>query len=269
VTTALILRPISTPDGQRTIRQRESDGYVCLTDICQAAGKLYADWRRTDWAGEYLEALALDMGIPISKLIDIRQSGRASDAGTWGHLRIALRVAQWCSPSLAVQVDKWLEEWHTRGRPGVQALLAQYLAPAVRPWQRRFEREFYYELYRLWGKLETFPDESHSGWGIWTAAILDRMIYARTFPKVVMEVLRQRNPPKPSGGRRYRNMQLLAEDLGDDELKRAIDFTLHFLRVAQSPEHFWRMLDTVKPLRQGLLPFKENFGAEGFGPRTG
>jgi hypothetical protein len=246
------------------IRQRQADGYVCLTDICQAAGKLYNNWRRQDRVEEYLQALAESTRIRVDSLIQVGRGGRDAK-GTWGHPRIALRVAQWCSPQFEVIVDTWLEEWLTRGRPGVQALLGQYLAPTVRPWERRFEREFYRELYRVWGKLDTFPDATHSDWGIWTAGVIDRMIYSRAFPPVVMEVLRRRNPPKPSGGRRYRNMQLLAEALGDDELKRAIDFTLHFFRVAQTPEHFWRMLDTVKPLRQGLLPFKENFGADGFG----
>jgi hypothetical protein len=235
-----------------------------LTDLCQAEGKQFYDWRRTDWAEKYLYELSIVTGIPVTVLIDTRQGGRAADQGTWGHPRVTLRVAQWCSPSLAVAVDTFLEEWITRGHPQTTALLAHYLAPALRPWGRRFEREFYAEIYRLWGKFDEFPPDGQSTWGIWTAPILDRLIYARIFPPVVMQALRLRNPRTPSGGRRHRHMQLLAEDLGDKELQRGIDFTLHFLRVARDPEHLWLMLDTVRPLRQSELPFPDNFRAGAF-----
>ncbi len=53
-----------------TVGQRESDGYVNATKLCQAAGKLLADYLRLKSTKEYLKALSVDMGIPISKLVD-------------------------------------------------------------------------------------------------------------------------------------------------------------------------------------------------------
>jgi hypothetical protein len=66
---ALILRTLKTPTGLCTIRQRPLDGFICVTDICQAAGKLYGGWRRLDRTEEYLQELARSMQIHIDLLL--------------------------------------------------------------------------------------------------------------------------------------------------------------------------------------------------------
>jgi hypothetical protein len=50
------------------IHQRKCDGYFDATAMCQAVGKLFADYRRLDTTEEFLKVLSSDMGIPISKL---------------------------------------------------------------------------------------------------------------------------------------------------------------------------------------------------------
>ena len=57
------------------------------------------------------EALAVDMGIPISELIQSFKGGRAENQGTWVHPDIAINLAQWLSPKFAVQVSRWVREW--------------------------------------------------------------------------------------------------------------------------------------------------------------
>jgi hypothetical protein len=265
MSTALILRQLPSPTGPITIRQRATDGYICVTDICQAAGKLFGGWRRIDRTEEYLQELSRSMQIPIDLLLITITTGPNNTRGTWAHPRIALRVAQWCSPRFEVAVDTWLEEWLTRAKTTTQELLSYYLVDKPRPWESRFERTFYRELYRVWGKLDDFPADGTSHWGLWTAPLLNRMIYDRHFPPFVMAALRERNPRVPSGGRRRRHMQLLAEDLGDRELQLAVAFTLKFLKLAQTPQHFWAMLDLVAPRSQTALPFVETLAAEGFG----
>lgn len=261
--TAMILRHLPTPTGRVTIRQRPSDGYVCLTDMCQAAGKLYGHWRDQKRVDDSLHVLSRSVGIPIDLLLISVITGPNDQRGTWGHPRIALRAAQWCSPEFEVAVDTWLEEWLTRGKTTTQELLEQYLVDKPRPWEPRFERAFYREIYRVWGKLAQFPPEGQSHWGLWTAPLINNMIYDRHFPPFVMTALRQRNPRMPWGGRRRKHMQLLAEDLGDRELQQAIAFTGRFLKIAQNPGHFWGMLDIVAPRAQGALPFASTFAGTG------
>lgn len=101
--------------NNRTIRVRE-DRYVSLTDMAQASGKLFADWRRTKSTESYLETLSSIMGIPIMGLIESKIGGSPENTGTWGHPKVAIRFAQWCSDKFAVQVDMWIDELMTTGQ---------------------------------------------------------------------------------------------------------------------------------------------------------
>ena len=94
------------------IPQRPSDGYINATKLCQSAGKLFADYRRLATTQEYLDELSLIMGIPIINLVQVRR-GRIDplELGTWVHPYVATHVAQWASPTFAVQVNIWVVEW--------------------------------------------------------------------------------------------------------------------------------------------------------------
>jgi hypothetical protein len=50
------------------IYQRPADGYINATAMCQAAEKLWSDYRRLATTTSFLNELAFDMGIPISEL---------------------------------------------------------------------------------------------------------------------------------------------------------------------------------------------------------
>lgn len=76
------------------IRQRE-DGYMSLTDMCQANGKLFGNWNKTKEAQEYLEALRVKHYSDRNNgPVEIIQGGEPALQGTWGDRRVALRLAQ-------------------------------------------------------------------------------------------------------------------------------------------------------------------------------
>ena len=58
----IIVHPIA---GQ-VIRQRTRDTYIDATAMSQAAGKLFADYRRLKSTDEFLNSLSSAMGIPIA-----------------------------------------------------------------------------------------------------------------------------------------------------------------------------------------------------------
>ena len=99
----------------KSIRHRE-DGFMNLTDMCQAGGKLFGHWHGLKSTQEYLDALIRkhyrdhDNG-PIESNV----GGSIETTGTWGDRRVALRLAQWISPHFALQVDEWIEELLTTG----------------------------------------------------------------------------------------------------------------------------------------------------------
>ena len=94
------------------VPQRPTDGYINATRLCKQAGKLFADYYRLAQTTAFLEELSLDMGIPISNLVQIiRGRGDTIDQGTWVHPQVAIHLGQWLSPVFAVKVSKWVFDW--------------------------------------------------------------------------------------------------------------------------------------------------------------
>ena len=93
---------------------------MSLTDMCQAGGKLFANWHQLKSTQEYLEAL-VDKRYCDSNNgpIEVFQGGEPSKQGTWGDRRVALRLAQWISPHFALQVDEWIEDLLTTGNVNI------------------------------------------------------------------------------------------------------------------------------------------------------
>lgn len=98
------------------VQQRTADGYINATAMCQAVGKLFADYSRLASTKEYLAALTTDMGIPISELIQGVRGGDPAEQGTWVHPDLAIHLAQWLSPKFAVAVSRWVREWMAGGK---------------------------------------------------------------------------------------------------------------------------------------------------------
>lgn len=101
-----------------TIYQRPADGYINATAMCQASGKLWADYSRLKTTEAFLTALSSDMGIPISSLSQPIKGGDPRLQGTWVHPQVAIHLAQWCSAEFAVKVSQWVYDWMSgKGTP--------------------------------------------------------------------------------------------------------------------------------------------------------
>ena len=94
------------------IPQRPRDGYINATQLCRRGRKLFADYRRLRQTEDFLQELSLDMGIPISNLVQtIRGRGDTINQGTWVHPDVAINLGQWLSPKFAVMVSRWVRDW--------------------------------------------------------------------------------------------------------------------------------------------------------------
>ena len=107
---------------------RESDGYINVTNLCKAGGRLFSTWRRKTTTEEFLKILEEDIKSEYQKdtsvqsctdvseiaqndileLIKIETSGLNENRGTWVHPKVAINIAQWISPKFDVQVTKWV-----------------------------------------------------------------------------------------------------------------------------------------------------------------
>jgi hypothetical protein len=93
------------------ISQRARDGYINATAMCRAANKLWGHYWESGPNKAFGSALASDIGIPISELIQSIRGGDARAQGTWVHPQVAIHLAQCLSPDFAVRVSQWVFEW--------------------------------------------------------------------------------------------------------------------------------------------------------------
>lgn len=108
----LMLALISHEIEGKLVHQRATDGYVNATAMCNAVGKLFADYRRLKATDEFLKELSSDMGIPISQLVlSFKGNTTQYQQGTWVHPDVAINLAQWLSPKFAVAVSRWVRDW--------------------------------------------------------------------------------------------------------------------------------------------------------------
>jgi len=96
------------------VESRE-DGYINITNLCKAGGKLFGHWNSLDRTRAYLKALSSDIGITISALI-AHQTWSGSEQKTWVHPYVAINIAQWISPQFDAKISSWIYEVMLTGK---------------------------------------------------------------------------------------------------------------------------------------------------------
>jgi len=109
------LKPLDVGDGYQ-IENRESDGYINVTNLCKAGGKLFGNWRQLNKTFDFLTVLSTSIGIPIDLLIQTEMTGLNENRGTWVHPQVAINIAQWISPQFDVKVSSWVYEIMMTGK---------------------------------------------------------------------------------------------------------------------------------------------------------
>jgi hypothetical protein len=89
------------------ISRRDSDGYADATAMCQANGREWKAYHRTDRTTDYITALADATGLQPAQLVITTTTGPNHLRGTWIHPRLAVDLARWISPQFAVWMDGW------------------------------------------------------------------------------------------------------------------------------------------------------------------
>jgi hypothetical protein len=95
------------------IRIREKDLYVCLTDMAQADGKKYSYCIEYLLNDSYLKDLSISTGVSMDTLFQVIDTGLDWAQGTWGHFKMAIRLAQWCGNGFDVEIASWIKELST------------------------------------------------------------------------------------------------------------------------------------------------------------
>lgn len=114
------------------IHQREGDGYFNATAMCKAVGRPWSRYRHDNEPTEaFLKALATEIGIPTTEIIQSLRGGIPELQGTWVHPRVAMHLAQWASPEFAVVVSGWV--WDiVSGKPAAPDAMIAALIEATK-----------------------------------------------------------------------------------------------------------------------------------------
>jgi hypothetical protein len=91
------------------IEQRQKDGYVNGTAMAKANNVRIGHWLENAKTKSYTQALAVDVGYPASKLIEIRKGGDSTNQGTWLHPLLALHFGRWISDPFAIWCDRHIK----------------------------------------------------------------------------------------------------------------------------------------------------------------
>jgi hypothetical protein len=106
-----------------TVVCRESDGYINVTNLCKAGGKMFHAWRRLAKTKKIIQLLtnkiesechnSLEKGFLSPELIYTGtgvKNIKNSVNETWVHPKIAINIAQWISPEFDIQVTDWIHQ---------------------------------------------------------------------------------------------------------------------------------------------------------------
>ena len=107
-------KPLDVGDGYQ-IENRESDGYINVTNLCKAGGKKFGNWKQLNKTFDFLEVLSSTIGIPSVELLNQTQGGNG-ERHTWVHPQVAINIAQWISPQFDVKVSSWVYEIMMTGK---------------------------------------------------------------------------------------------------------------------------------------------------------
>lgn len=108
---------ILTYNGNK-ITQRDTDGYVNATEMCQANGKQVGDWLKTQDAKRYIDAISTITNIPVIDLVlkikpDIN---KGIAPATWVHPKLAIKLARWISVDFELWCDEHIRTLITTGQ---------------------------------------------------------------------------------------------------------------------------------------------------------
>ena len=108
------LTPLEVGQGF-TIEHREDDGYINVTNLCKADGKLFKNWKKTQKTKAFLQVLFSSVPDGTDELIKYK-SGSNNERAAWVHPQVAINIAQWISPQFDVKVSGWVYEIMMTGK---------------------------------------------------------------------------------------------------------------------------------------------------------
>lgn len=136
-------------------------------------------------------------------------------------------------------VDEATGYQEERERSELQKLLAKYIQEEYLPWQARFPKVFYKELFRLFGwKFDPSSVKRPALLGKFT----NDYVYSQ-LPQGVLEDLKDKNPPDDNGNRRQRHHQFLTSEVGVPHLDKHLTGLILLMKASDDIIEFKKLYE--------------------------
>lgn len=148
-------------------------------------------------------------------------------------------------------VDEVTGYQEIRSREALQKILDKYLLKEYEKWSKRFQDDFYKEMFRLkgWSWIEMKVSRP----GV-VAHYTRDIVYQRLAPGILKE-LETKNPINEETGRRkVKHHQYLTSDIGHPALQQHIHAVIGLMRAANTWDQFHRMLERAFPKLGETIP---------------
>lgn len=145
-------------------------------------------------------------------------------------------------------VDEATGYQEIRARDELTKILSAYVSEELLPWSQTFPKEFYSEMFRVWGWAWP-PDETRGGGprGPRYAGKLTKQLIYQNLPPGVLDEIEERNPPNSKWQRKSKNFQWLSGDIGNPHLEKLVAQVTLLFRLAKDKNDFWRLYKKAFP----------------------
>ncbi len=197
-------------------------------------------------------------GYPATLLVELCKSVlEARDSGSLrpNQLHIAGRadalIRGLASVGIIALVDEATGYQQIRAERALATILEKFIAKELQPWTKTFPYEFYSLIYKLKGWSGPDGHRRTPLIGHYTNDIVyDRLAHG------VLEELKRKNPPLPSGNRPHRHHQWFTPDLGHPKLKEHLAGVMALMRASANWDAFRRNLARAYPRLNEQLPLQ-------------
>ncbi len=129
-----------------------------------------------------------------------------------------------------------------RDKDELQKILSAYIAPSLLPWAERFPKDFFQEMFRVFGWPWPARDGGiyHGPIGPRYAGKLIRQLIFENLPDGVLEELDRLNPPNEKWQRKSRMGSLLTTKEGHPHVDKLVAVITTIFELSDNKDEFWR-----------------------------
>jgi P63C domain len=129
-----------------------------------------------------------------------------------------------------------------RDKDELQKILSAYISPSLLPWAERFPRDFFREMFRVFGW--PWPTRIGGGYpgpiGPRYAGKLIRQLIFENLPPGILDELDRLNPPNEKWQRKSRMGQLMTSEIGHPHVEKLVAVVTTLFEVSDGKVEFWR-----------------------------